>query len=397
MSATMVRRMLTEPDKRLLWKFVYNFGYKGMRAVEKFKKRLKRGEYFPAFLFLSVTNACNLTCQGCWVSQSNPPKQISPDTLDNVITESKAQGACFFGILGGEPLLYEGLFDVFEKHPDCYFLLFTNGTLITDDIAKEMRRIGNISPLISIEGLEEVSDVRRGGADVYSQTLQGLAYCKKHRLVTGVCTSICKSNIDDLATEKFVNDIAALGAHYLWYYIYRPVGPKPSPELVLDPEQVLALRRFIVDIRLTAPLVVVDAYWNDKGEAMCPAAVGMANHVSPDGYVEPCPPLQFAKDNIGDGTGLFDLFNTSEFLKKFRTSCAAKTQGCVIMEDPNWVADFIENENAVDSSGRGTLVKELRCSGACGSHHQPGQEIPERNWGYRFAKKNWFFGFGAYG
>ena len=65
MSATMVRRMLTEPDKRLLWKFVYNFGYKGMRAVEKFKKRLKRGEYFPAFLFLSVTNACNLTCQGC--------------------------------------------------------------------------------------------------------------------------------------------------------------------------------------------------------------------------------------------------------------------------------------------------------------------------------------------
>jgi MoaA/NifB/PqqE/SkfB family radical SAM enzyme len=397
MSATMVRRMLTEPDKRLLWKFVYNFGYKGMRAVEKFKKRLKRGEYFPAFLFLSVTNACNLTCQGCWVSQSNPPKQISPDTLDNVITESKAQGACFFGILGGEPLLYEGLFDVFEKHPDCYFLLFTNGTLITDDIAKEMRRIGNISPLISIEGLEEVSDVRRGGADVYSQTLQGLAYCKKHRLVTGVCTSICKSNIDDLATETFVNDIAALGAHYLWYYIYRPVGPKPSPELVLDPEQILALRRFIVDIRLTAPLVVVDAYWNDKGEAMCPAAVGMANHVSPDGYVEPCPPLQFAKDNIGDGTGLFDLFNTSEFLRKFRTSCAAKTQGCVIMEDPNWVADFIENENAVDSSGRGTLVKELRCSSACGSHHQPGQEIPERNWGYRFAKKNWFFGFGAYG
>ena len=318
MSASLMKRMLTEPDKRLLWKFAYNFGYKGMRSIEKFQKRLKRDEYFPAFLFLSVTNACNLACQGCWVSQSNPPKQIAPGTLDNVITECKAQGSCFFGILGGEPLLYDGLFEVFEKHPDCYFLLFTNGTLITDAVAKEMRRIGNISPLISIEGLDAVSDVRRGGKNVYEQTLAGLANCKKNRLVTGVCTSVCKSNIADLASEKFVNDIAALGAHYLWYYIYRPVGPNPTPELALDAEQVTALRRFIVDIRLTAPLVIVDAYWDDKGRALCPAAVGIANHVSPDGYIEPCPPLQFAKDNIGDGTGLYNLFNESVFLKKLQ-------------------------------------------------------------------------------
>jgi len=393
----LMMRMLTEPNKRLLWKFVYNFGYKGMRSVEKFQKRLKRGEYFPAFLFLSVTNACNLSCQGCWVTQSNPPKQIAPDTLDNLINECKAQGSYFFGILGGEPLLYDGLFDVFEKHPDCYFLLFTNGTLLTDDVAKEMARIGNISPLISIEGLEEVSDVRRGGTDVYQQTLAGLAACRKHRLVTGVCTSVCKSNIDDLANEKFVNDIAALGAHYLWYYIYRPVGPKPTPELALAPEEVTALHRFIVDIRRTAPLMVVDAYWNEKGEAMCPAAVGMANHISPAGYVEPCPPLQFAKDNIGDGTGLFDLFNDSEFLKSFRTMCTDTTRGCIIMENPDVLSAFIKKEEAIDSSGRGTFVAELDAMCSRCSHDHPGEEIPESSWAYRFAKKNWFFGFGAYG
>ncbi len=396
-SATLMKRLLTEPDKRLLWKFAYNFGYKGMRSIEKFQKRLKRGEYFPAFLFLSVTNACNLTCQGCWVSQSNPPKEISPGTLDNIITECKAQGACFFGILGGEPLLYDGLFEVFEKHPDCYFLLFTNGTMITDAVAKEMRRIGNISPLVSIEGLEEVSDVRRGGENVYEQSMMGLANCTKNRLVTGVCTSVCKSNIDDLASEKFVQDVAALGAHYLWYYIYRPVGPNPSPELVLDDEQVVALRRFIVDIRLTAPLMVIDSYWDAQGKALCPAAVGIANHISPEGYVEPCPPLQFAKENIGDGTGLYDLFNQSDFLAKFRNMSCETTPGCIIMEDPEKLARFIQDEKATDSSGRGTLLDELGRMCPCGSHHQPGQEIPERSWAYRFAKKHWFFGFGAYG
>ena len=397
MSFTMMKRMLTEPDARLLWKFAYNFGYKGMRAVQKFQKRLKRGDYFPAFLFLSVTNDCNLTCQGCWVSQSNPPKQIEPDTLDNLINECKAQGSYFFGILGGEPLLYDGLFEVFEKHPDCYFLLFTNGTLITDEVAKEIRRIGNISPLISIEGLEEVSDVRRGGKNVYQQTLDGLANCRRHRLVTGICTSVCKSNMDDLVSEKFVNEAVRLGAHYLWYYIYRPVGPKPAPELALDPEQITALRRFIVDIRRTVPLMVVDAYWNDKGEALCPAAVGMAHHISPDGYVEPCPPLQFAKDNIGDGTNLFDLFNNSEFLKNFRATCTDTTRGCIIMEHPDQLAGFIKDEQAIDSSGRGTFLDELAEVRPCCSHNQPGEEIPESSWGYRFAKKHWFFGFGAYG
>ena len=30
------------------------------------------------------------------------------------------------------------------------------------------------------------------------------------------------------------------------------------------------------------------------------------------------------------------------------------------------------------------------------SQHDPGNEIPEKHWMYRFAKKHWFFGFGAY-
>jgi hypothetical protein len=73
------------------------------------------------------------------------------------------------------------------------------------------------------------------------------------------------------------------------------------------------------------------------------------------------------------------------------------TQGCIIMEHPDLLAGFIKEEAAVDSSGRGTLLAELDQMCACGSHHQPGKEIPERSWAYRFAKKHWFFGFGAYG
>ncbi len=398
MSASFARRMLTEPDKRVLAKFAWNFGWKGMRAVSRFEKRIARGEdFFPAFLFISVTDRCNLACQGCWVTPSTPCRELDVETLDSLVRQCKAKGSYFFGILGGEPLLHKGLFDVFARHPDAYFLLFTNGTLLTDAIAREMRRLGNVSPLISIEGNREVSDERRGGSNVYEQTLAGVEHCRRNRLVIGACTSICRSNVRDLASDAFVRELAGRGVHYLWYYIYRPVGPRPTPELALDPAQIVDLRRFIVDSRRRSPLLIVDAYWDHEGRALCPAAVGMAHHIGPGGDVEPCPPIQFALDNVRDGRPLAELFRDSTFLKSFRDFSRTTTRGCVIMEDPERLKAFLLAQGARDSSGRGTGYAELAAMKAHTSHHVPSAEIPERSAAFRFAKKYWFFGFGAYG
>ena len=63
----MAKRLLLETDKRLVAKAAINLGWGGMRSVMRFKRDLKRGEYFPPFLYISVLNSCNLRCQGCWV------------------------------------------------------------------------------------------------------------------------------------------------------------------------------------------------------------------------------------------------------------------------------------------------------------------------------------------
>ena len=57
-------RMVRSTDPRLLWKFGYNFGFKGMLSVQRFKKRLKQGQVFPPFLYVSIINSCNLRCTG---------------------------------------------------------------------------------------------------------------------------------------------------------------------------------------------------------------------------------------------------------------------------------------------------------------------------------------------
>ena len=149
-------------DHRCLRKFIFNFGWKGLIGFQKFQKRKKKGEIFPAFQFISVTNDCNLNCQGCWVSRGEKSESLDITKIHKIINDSKKYGSYFFGILGGEPLMYKSLLDIFKAHPDCYFQLFTNGTLLNDKIAEDLRHCANVTPLISFEGNEEVADTRRG-------------------------------------------------------------------------------------------------------------------------------------------------------------------------------------------------------------------------------------------
>ena len=395
MIAQFTKRMLTEPDPRLLWKFGYNFGYKGMRSVNQFKKRLKQGVHFPPFLFISIINSCQLKCQGCWVDVKHPRTMISLEEMNQIITDAKRHGNSFFGILGGEPFLHPHLLEILAAHPDCYFQIFTNGQLITDEVAKELRRIGNASPLISIEGSQLVSDQRRGSLRVLDKTLEGLENARRNRLIIGVATSVCQSNFE-LLSEEWLKKLIGMGAHYAWFHTYRVVGPDPCPELALTPDQVLKVRRFIVEMRKKHPIAIVDAYWDDKGQALCPMATGVSHHIGPGGHIEPCPILQFAKETIRDGDSLFETMTKSAFLSDFRETAARTTRGCIVLERPDLVRDLVLKHGASDTTQRKAALAEMEALSSRNSQHNPGNEIPEEHWAYRFAKKHWFFGFGAY-
>jgi MoaA/NifB/PqqE/SkfB family radical SAM enzyme len=325
-----------------------------------------------------------------------PPASLDLDTLDRIVGEARRHGSRFFGLLGGEPFLHPGLMTLLARHPDCYFQVFTNGHPVTDGVARALRRLGNASPLVSIEGNEAVSDARRGGKDVRARTLRGLERCVRAGLVTGVATSVCRSNFDDLASEAWLRELIRLGVHYVWYYAYRPVGPRPEVGLALPPEQMLALRRFIVTMRARLPIVIVDAYWDAAGAALCPMATGVSHHVGPTGGIEPCPVIQFAAESADGGGDLFARITRSAFLKDMRETAARAGRGCVLLERPDLVRAVILRHGARDTTLRGTALAELERMAPRRSQDLPGQEIPEASALYRFAKKHWFFGFGAY-
>lgn len=396
MFPSLVFRVLRTTSLRLLWKFLWNFGWKSARSMRKFQQRLKRGEYFPPFIHLSIINSCNLSCQGCWVDVEAPRELIDLETLNRTITDAKRHGNYFFGLLGGEPFLHPQLFDVIAAHPDCYFQVFTNGQCLTETAASRLRALGNATPLISIEGLETVSNARRGGRDVFARSLGGLQESVRARLLTGVATSLCQSNIDELLTEDWLRRLIDLGVHYVWYYTYRPVGPKPNYDLALRPDQLLEVRRFIVEMRCKLPIAIVETYFDDQGRALCPMATGISHHVSPRGEIEPCPIIQFATDNIRDPGGVFEVMKNSAFLRDFRRTAVEATRGCIVLERPDLIRDLVLRHRARDTTSRGTALAELEAMQPRYSQWLPGCEIPEKHWMYRLAKKYGFNDFGAY-
>lgn len=393
----MARRFAVETDKRLLAKAVWMLGVKGLRSIHRHKKRLKNGEFFPPFLYLSVINSCNLRCQGCWVDVAAKQHKIELEAATKTIDQAKEMGNSFFGILGGEPFMHKDLLKLFEAHPDVYFQVFTNGHFITDEVAKRLRDLGNVTPLISVEGSEIISDTRRGRDGVLNQTMAGIEAAIRNKLLVGVCTSVCKTNIDDLVSEKWVDRLIQMGVMYCWFHIYRPVGPEPNPQLALSSAEQKRVRQFVVDTRATKPIVVIDAYHDDAGNALCPAVTGFTHHVGPWGDIEPCPVIQLATESIHDDVPLKDTFNNSEFLRDFRELTAGNTRGCVIMERPDLLVELAEKHGARDTTARGNVIDELNNVSPRRSQYQPGDEIPERNFIYRWAKKYAFNDFGAYG
>jgi MoaA/NifB/PqqE/SkfB family radical SAM enzyme len=247
-----------------------------------------------------------------------------------------------------------------------------------------------------VEGTSTVSDERRGKVDVLNRTLRGLQNCLNEKLLTGVATSLCKTNIDDLLNVQWLQKLIDMGVHYTWYHTYRPVGPKICSELALTPQQITQVRKFVTSQRAKMPIAIVDAYYDHNGQALCPMATGISHHVAPTGAIEPCPIIQFATENIKDERGIYETFTNSAFLKDFRETAAQHTRGCIVLERPDLVKALAARHGAKDTTVRQTAVAELDSMTPRSSQWIPEEEIPEQHWMYSLAKRFFYHDFGVY-
>ncbi|MCA9080482.1 MAG: radical SAM protein, partial [Planctomycetaceae bacterium] len=178
--------------------------------------------------------------------------------------------------------------------------------------------------------------------------------------------------------------------------VYRPMGPDSNPDLCLSKEEQRRIRKFVVDMRVKKPIIFVDAYYDHAGQALCPAATGITHHINPWGGIEPCPIVQFTKDNIhAEGKSLKDKLD-SPYLKDFRELARDTTRGCIVLERPDLLQELIRKHDAEDGTARQTAMAELKAMQIRPSQYAPSDAIPERSWAYWLAKRMFFNDFHAY-
>lgn len=100
-----------------------------------------------------TTQRCNLSCKGCYVD-INSGNDLDIDELEKrILLPFVALGGKSIGFSGGEPLLYEGLFEAIcmAKRHDLYVSLVTNGVLLSRDKAQALVDVGVNSLQISLD------------------------------------------------------------------------------------------------------------------------------------------------------------------------------------------------------------------------------------------------------
>lgn len=296
-SLGLVKRITKNIDPHCRDKLIENLIINGIIHNYKVKDEyIKQGSFSPTTVLISPTMRCNLKCVGCYANKYTMKDEMDPKLLNRIIKEGKEMGVGFFTILGGEPLVYKPLFDVFEKNNDTYFQFYTNGTLITPKVVEQLKKVGNAMPMLSIEGYEEHTDARRGKG-VHQKVLKAMDMLREAGIPFGYSVAVTNKNADIVMEDEFIDMIIKKGAYVGWYFLYMPVGGCPDLGLMPTPKQRLNLLKKGEHIRATKPLFIID-FWNDAPYVGGCIAGKEYIHITHKGDVEPCIFTHFAADNI---------------------------------------------------------------------------------------------------
>jgi 12,18-didecarboxysiroheme deacetylase len=150
----------------------------------------------------SVGQRCNLKCIHCY-SQS---KDIEyPDELTTKEAKAMLDDMAEFGVpvvlfSGGEPTMRPDLLELiaYAKEKGLRAVISTNGTLITEEKARELKDIGLSYVGISLDGMKETNDRFRGVTGAFDAAIQGIRNCKKVGIKVGLRFTINKRNAQDI-------------------------------------------------------------------------------------------------------------------------------------------------------------------------------------------------------
>ena len=384
-----VRHIIRDVDPEVMKTAAVNFFINANLVAGPIQEEL-RAKYncnIPWAILLDPTSACNLHCVGCWAADYGNKLNLTFEELDDIVSQGKEMGVYFYLFSGGEPLVRKkDIIRLCEKHNDCMFTAFTNGTLIDEEFADEMLRVKNFAPAISLEGFGEATDSRRG-VGVYEKVLQAMKILHDRKLIYGISCCYTSANYEAITSEEYWDMIIENGAYFVWYFHYMPVGVDASQELLLSPEQREFVYHRIREYRSRKPLFAID--FQNAGEFVngCVAGGRRYLHINANGDAEPCAFIHYADSNIREKS-LLDIMRSPLFMayhdgQPFNENMM---QPCPMLENPEKLREMVEKSGAKSTDMQSPETADHLCS-KCDSYAACWKPKADELWEARKAQK----------
>lgn len=356
------RRFMRDFNPNVRRKIIRNMVVKEALVGADKRHRVEReiGFYPPTLMVISPTMACNIRCEGCYAAKYSKKNEMSYELFDDVLKQAKDIGIHFVVITGGEPLFYDGMMDLIEKHDDIAFQMYTNGTLIDKKMAKRIAKAGNLIPCPSLEGLKEETNMRRGDG-VFEKVSEAFDYLRDEGVCFGFSCTLTKYNLDSITSPEFIDFVERKGCTIGWYFTYIPIGRDPDLKLMPTPKQRYTLGARIRRIRETRTVFCAD-FWNDGPHVDgCISSGKRYFHINVHGDVEPCVFAQFKADNVKEKP-LVECLNSPFFrhLRARQPFDKDLRRPCMIIDRPEILREAVRETGAQPSySDNVKLITDL--------------------------------------
>ncbi len=380
-----MNRILDEVDPKVLKTMALNLGFEafmhGTKTIRKMREKYQCN--VPWLILMDPTSACNLHCTGCWAAEYGNKLNLTLEEMDSVVTQGKELGVYFYMFTGGEPLVRKAdLIKLCEKHNDCAFLSFTNGTLVDEAFCEELKRVGNLYLAISLEGFSEVNDLRRGNG-VFGKVMHAMDLLKKNGLVFG--TSICytSKNWDAVTSDEFVDLMIDKGCRYAMYFHYMPVGNDASLDLLPTPEQRTYIKDRVREIRsMTKGKGIFTMDFQNDGEFVGGCIAGGRNyfHINANGDAEPCVFIHYSDANIRTHS-LLEILQNPLFMAYHNNQPFNKNhlRPCPMLENPEILQRIVKETGAKSTDLQSPESAEHLCH-KCEEYARMWKPCAEKLW-----------------
>ena len=310
--------------------------------------------------------------------------------MNRIVSEGKELGTHLYFMTGGEPTVRKkDILRLAEEHNDCYFALFTNSTLIDDELCKDVVRLGNIAFILSIEGSEESNDSRRGEGH-YAAVLNAMDLLHKYGIIFGSSICYTRENIEKVTEESFFRFLANKGSRFALYFHYMPIGANAVPELMPTTEQRQMIIDRIRDIRkgdYDIPFFPMD-FQND-GEFVGGCIAGGRNyfHINAQGDAEPCVFIHFSDSNIRTHSIVemlqSPLFRAYHEGQPFNRNML---RPCPMLENPELLKEIVDKTGAKGTNAECEETVDQLCA-KCKEYAANWHPVADDLWAHQEHKK----------